>query len=176
MPYGAPGSCRWRCALPCKFRLWTSGLWKRACNQSSSWIISSLFAILYRHCHALMTHSMPWLQNQSLTRNGAANKRLARRRFGPHLDPMRASMRVWTSKGPAFERHGCGRTSRGCPHAIAHARGRIRLPTCSCRTKKRVSLYSGRRREDRLHRGEDRSAAKYSEIPTSALAKSYPLC
>lgn len=40
--------------------------------------------------------SMPWLQKQSLARTGVEVKRLARRQFGPHLDPMRSSMRVWT--------------------------------------------------------------------------------
>ena len=91
----------------------------------------------------LTTSSMPWLQNQSLANTGVENTRLARRRFGPHLDRMRSSMRVWTSKGPTFEKHGCGLDLTWNPTCIAHARGRNRPSDSSCRTKKRVALYCG---------------------------------
>src|SRR5690349_6228889 len=72
---------------------------------------------------------MPWFQNQSLTSVGVENTRVARQRFGPHLDPMRSSMRVWTLKGPPFERHGCG-LDLG-PHAATpgpRARARSKPP------------------------------------------------
>jgi hypothetical protein len=66
------------------------------------------------------------------------------------LDPMRSSMRVWTSHFD-FSARGVSvwtsliarREPRHSTCFRAHARDRIRLPNSLCRTKKRVPLYCG---------------------------------
>ena len=65
------------------------------------------------------------------------------------LDPMRSSTRAWTSHSARFPGHNVSvwtsLTARREPRHFtcfrAHARGRIRPPNSSCRSKKRFAIY-----------------------------------